>query len=307
MTTPATSDSPARPGDTPPDAAGSDARAPFGTRLARAMSAHGPLCVGIDPHAGLLRWWGLTDDVDGLRRFSDACVEAFAGHVACVKPQSAFFERFGSAGVAVLEDVLARVRAAGTLALLDAKRGDIGSTMEGYAHAYLEDGPLAADAVTLSPYLGYESLRPALDLAARHGRGVFVLALTSNPEGASVQHARDAAGTSVAGSIVAGVTRDNAAARAAGELGSVGMVVGATVGDAVARLGLDLAAANAPLLAPGVGAQGGTPEMLREVFGAALPAVLAASSREVLSAGPDPAALRAAAARTADRLREDLT
>lgn len=275
---------------------------PFGERLRAAMDEHGPFCPGIDPHAALLRSWGLPDSVDGLERFADACVEGFGGAVACVKPQSAFFERFGARGVAVLERTLAGLREAGTLTLLDAKRGDIGTTMAGYAQAYLsDDSPVRADALTVSPYLGYESLRPALDLAAATGRGLFVLALTSNPEGASVQHAvRD--GGSVAASVVAGAARDNADARERGRLGSVGLVVGATVGQAVTDLGLDLAGSNAPLLAPGLGAQGGTPEGLRATFGDALPQVLGTSSREVLGAGPDPSALRGAARAAADAL-----
>ncbi len=278
---------------------------PFGARLAAAMDRHGPLCVGIDPHAALLRAWGLGDDPAGLETFAMRCVEAFGGQVACVKPQSAFFERHGSAGVAVLERVLAGLRAAGTLCLLDVKRGDIGSTMAGYAQAYLGDGPLGTDAITVSPYLGYESLRPALDLAAENDRGIFVLALTSNPEGAQVQHAeRD--GHSVAAQIVAGVTADNAAAAAQGRLGSVGMVVGATVADDVARLGLDLGAADAPLLAPGIGAQGGSGDALAAVVGPRRDAILAASSREVLSAGPQVADLRRAALATAQRLTGEL-
>ncbi|MDO5626885.1 MAG: orotidine-5'-phosphate decarboxylase [Mobilicoccus sp.] len=275
----------------------------FGQRLTEAVTAHGPLCAGIDPHAALLEQWGLADDIEGLRTFARTCVEAFAGTVACVKPQSAFFERFGSAGVAVLEQTLADLRAAGTLTVLDVKRGDIGSTMAGYARAHLgPDAPLWADAITLSPYLGYDSLRPALDLAAEHGHGAFVLALTSNPEGRSVQHAQ-LDGTSVAGSVVAGVSRDNAAAIAAGHLGSVGMVVGATVGSAVADLGLDLAAAGGPLLAPGIGAQGATGADLRDVFGDARRFVLASSSRDVLSAGPDTGALAARARDVAEQVR----
>jgi len=273
----------------------------FGARLRAAMDRHGPLCVGIDPHPALLAAWGLPDSAAGLERFAAACVEALSGTVAVVKPQAAFFERLGAAGVAVLERTLAGLRERGTLSILDAKRGDIGSTMAAYADAYLsESSPLRADAVTLSPYLGYGSLRPALDLALETGRGAFVLALTSNPEGAGVQHARTA-GRSVAGHVVDGVSADN---RGAGPLGSIGMVVGATVGDAVSRLGLDLAGANAPLLAPGVGAQGGTAQDLRRVFGAALPNVLASTSREVLAAGPDVAALRAAALRAGSALRE---
>jgi orotidine-5'-phosphate decarboxylase len=274
----------------------------FGARLRVAMDELGPLCAGIDPHPGLLAHWGLDETVQGLEMFAMTCVEAFAGTVAVVKPQSAFFERFGSAGVAVLERTLAGLRDAGTLSLLDVKRGDIGSTMTAYAHAYLsEDSPLCADAITVSPFLGFESLRPAMELAHANGRGVFVLALTSNPEGVQVQHATRG-GRTVAGSIVDGVTSQNAAASGAGVLGSIGMVIGATVGDAVHRLGLDLASANAPLLAPGVGAQGATADDLRIVFGPALHNVLASSSREILRAGPDGAALTSAARHTAQQM-----
>lgn len=274
----------------------------FGARLRVAMDTLGPLCAGIDPHPELLAQWGLDDSVQGLEVFAMTCVEAFAGTVAVVKPQSAFFERFGSAGVAVLERTLTGLRESRTLSLLDVKRGDIGSTMTAYAHAYLrQDSPLRADAITVSPFLGFGSLRPALDLAHESGRGLFVLALTSNSDGAQVQHAsRD--GRSVAGSIVDGVTGANLADRDAGVLGSVGLVIGATVGDSVRSLGLDLAASNAPLLAPGVGAQGASAGDLRGVFGEALGNVLAASSREILRAGPDGAALKASARHTAQQL-----
>jgi orotidine-5'-phosphate decarboxylase len=242
----------------------------------------------------------------GLERFALTCVEAYAGQVAVVKPQSAFFEVFGSGGIRVLERVLGDLRDAGTLSLLDVKRGDIGSTMQAYADAYLgQDSPLRADAVTVSPFLGYASLRPALDLAEETGAGVFALALTSNPQGYEVQHAvRD--GRSVATSIVDGAAADNATARSRGELGSVGLVIGATVGDAVHDLEIDLVAAGTPVLAPGFGAQGGTVEAIRRTFAGVLPQVLASSSREVLRAGPDVAALRAAATGTAARLRDEL-
>ena len=174
-------------------------RPAFGGRLDAAVAARGPLVVGIDPHLPLLRDWGLPDDVSGLERFALTAVEAVADRVAVVKPQSAFFERFGSRGIAVLERVLAAIRAAGALSLLDVKRGDIGSTMAGYAGAYLDPAsPLAADAITASPYLGFGSLRPLLDAAYANGRGVFVLALTSNPEGPAVQRAVAADGRTVA-------------------------------------------------------------------------------------------------------------
>ncbi len=187
---------------------------PFGVRLRAAMDAHGPLCAGIDPHRALVEAWGLPYDLGGVERFARTCVEAFAGQVAAVKPQSAFFEVFGSAGVAVLERVVADLRATGTLTVLDVKRGDIGPTMQAYADAFLGlDAPLAPDAITVSPYLGYGSLRPAIELAHQASRGVFVLALTSNPEGAAVQHAV-LHGRSVAAHVVAGVTDDNAHAAA---------------------------------------------------------------------------------------------
>jgi orotidine-5'-phosphate decarboxylase len=282
---------------------------PFGARLRAAMDAHGPLCAGIDPHPGLLHAWGLDDDLAGLERFALTAVEAFAGAVAAVKPQAAFFERHGFRGVAVLERVVADLRAAGTLCVVDAKRGDIGSTMQAYADAYAGAGsPLAGDAVTVSPYLGFGSLRPMLDAAALTGRGVFVLGLTSNPEGAEVQHATGPDGRAVAAAVVDAVAAENASAVAGGQpLGSVGLVVGATVGDAVQRLGIDLAASAGPLLAPGVGAQGATAQDLHRVFGDARGQVLASSSREVLSAGPDVAALREAARRTAASCAEALT
>ncbi|HWM06785.1 MAG TPA: orotidine-5'-phosphate decarboxylase [Actinophytocola sp.] len=271
-------------------------RAPFGARVTTAVSLRGPLCVGIDPHPSLLEAWGLPVSAEGLVRFADTCVEAFAGEIAVLKPQSAFFEAYGSAGIAVLERFLVAAREAGALLLLDVKRGDIGSTMAAYAAAYLaDDAPLAADAVTLSPYLGFGSLDPALDLAERTGRGVFVLALTSNKEGPTVQRATTAAGRLLAQTIV-----DEAASRNAGEtpLGSVGLVIGATVGET----GLDLSKLNGPILAPGFGAQGGTLADLRTVFGPSLRHVLPSSSREVLRQGPDVHALRAAALRVRDSL-----
>ncbi|MGH3567930.1 MAG: orotidine-5'-phosphate decarboxylase [Pseudonocardia sp.] len=275
----------------------------FGARLIDAVAAYGPLCVGIDPHPALLAEWGLTDDADGLERFAMSCVDALAGHVAVVKPQSAFFERHGSAGIAVLERVLAALADTPTLSLLDVKRGDIGSTMDAYADAYLGVGaPLAADAITLSPYLGLGSLTSAIRTAEDVGRGVFVLARTSNPEGAEVQLA-DRAGRCVAQAVVDGVAALNAGARSGGgagidtaaSLGGVGVVVGAT-----AAHGLDLSALNGPVLAPGFGAQGARPSDLAARFAGVNGIVLPSASRSVLRVGP--VAMRVAAAALRDEL-----
>jgi len=269
----------------------------FGARLRDAMDRYGPLCAGIDPHGPLLRQWDLGDDLDGLRRFTAAAVEAFAGSVAAVKPQSAFFERFGAAGVLVLEEAIRDLRGAGTLVVLDVKRGDIGSTAQAYADAYLDKAaPMAVDAITASPFLGVGSLDPMFDTAAANDAGVFALALTSNPEGPQVQHARAASGRTVAGEVLAALATRNAGAAG---LGSFGAVVGATIGES----GEDLAI-NGPLLVPGIGAQGGTADDVRRIFGASVRNVLPASSREILGAGPDVAALRDAATRVAEQFAE---
>lgn len=268
---------------------------PFGARLDAAMSALGPLCVGVDPHPPLLEAWDLPVDVSGLARFADACREAFAGHVAAVKPQSAFFEAFGAAGSAVLEDLVRTLRAAGTLVVLDVKRGDIGSTMAAYATAYLDPGsPMAADAMTVSPYLGVGALAPAFNTASEHGGGVFVLARTSNPEGESLQTATTASGTSVAQAIVADLGRRNAGQA---PFGSLGVVVGATITDR-----LDLTGLDGPVLMPGIGAQGGTAADVARLVGDHGRRVLPSVSREVLRYGRSPSALRDAARRLADDL-----
>ena len=293
----------------------------FGARLRTATDARGGLCVGIDPHGALLRAWGVGDDVRGLETFSRTVVEALADRVAVLKPQSAFYERFGSTGIGVLERTVRAAREAGALVLLDAKRGDIGSTAEAYADAYLDpDSPLAVDALTVSPFLGAGSLDPFVKAAARHGAGVFVLALTSNPEGPALQHAVRTDGRTVARAIRDYAAAANASAAKATsaaanpaaptaevrQWGHVGLVIGATVEPAAAA-SLDLTGMGGPVLAPGLGAQGAGAQDLVRVFGPARSAVLPTTSREVLAAGPTPAGLRAAAARTLAECTAGLT
>ncbi|MGY6498045.1 MAG: orotidine-5'-phosphate decarboxylase [Microcella sp.] len=259
----------------------------FGERLRQAVTAHGRLCVGIDPHASLLADWGLSDDPRGVETFADAVIAAATNRVAALKPQVAFFERHGSAGLAVLERVIRRAREAGILVIADAKRGDIGSTLDGYAEAWLEQtSPLASDAMTVSAFQGVGSLAPAVERAARNGAGLFVLAATSNPESARVQTARDAEGRTVSALIaddVAGLGRDDAAR---GSWSSFGLVVGATV--PLAAAGLDPAALPAvPVLAPGFGHQGARLGELDAHYGPLSPRTLASVSRSVLATGPD--------------------
>ena len=253
----------------------------FGRRLADLIDTRGRLCVGIDPHPALLDAWGLTDSAVGLERFALTAAEVLAGTVAVVKPQSAFFERHGSAGIAVLERTIQTCRDLGALVLLDVKRGDIGSTAQAYADAYLHPaGPLSVDAVTVSPYLGFGSVQPFIDAAVAHERGVFVLAMTSNPEAPQFQQAATSDGRTVAATVLDEVASSNAGAEP---------VATSAMFDV-----------NGPILVPGYGAQGGTAEDIKNLLGPAARWALPSSSRAILEAGPDREALLAAAVRAAD-------
>ena len=296
--------------------------ASFGDRLAEAALNRSRLCVGIDPHPGLLDQWGLPATVDGLESFTMRCVEAFGTTVALVKPQVAFFESYGSRGFAVLEKAIAALHEAGTLVLADAKRGDIGSTMAAYADAWLgETSPLRCDAVTVSPYTGFGALEPVLDLAERQGQGAYVLAATSNPEAETLQSARikrsrgpqrrderrqddshnAGDGDSVAQHIVdEGATRNQLYRRKTGSrFGSIGVVVGATLGlptqgSAAVRKAPDLSALNGPVLLPGVGAQGASADDVRRLTTHVESLAFPNISRAILKHGPDIGSLQKA-------------
>lgn len=266
----------------------------FGDRLAAKVAERGRLCVGIDPHPALLDAWGLPRSVQGIEKFSRTCVEAFGDVVAVVKSQVAFFEAYGAGGYAVLERTLADVQAAGALSIADAKRGDIGSTMAAYAEAWLADGsPLASDALTVSPYLGFGALDPAVELAQATGRGLFVLAATSNPEGASVQKAVvESKGSmrTIAQSMVDRAAELNAQQINSGAAaGSFGVVVGATLENPPVLDHL-----LGAVLMPGVGAQGGSAADVERIAGQSAALALPNVSRGILGVGPNVSALRAA-------------
>ncbi|MGV0398919.1 orotidine-5'-phosphate decarboxylase [Corynebacterium segmentosum] len=272
----------------------------FGQRLVDAGRERGRLCVGIDPHPYLLEQWGLDNSPEGLRTFSMRCVEAFADSAALVKPQVAFFERFGAAGFAVLEETLAGLREAGCLTVADAKRGDIGSTMEGYGDAWLgETSPLRADSVTLSPYLGVGALGAAIATAQENNRGVFVLAATSNPEARAIQAVPAGTADSIAQAVVDECAAFNASEQEAGVAGSVGVVVGATV-DNPPRLD----SLNGPVLLPGVGAQGAGPAQVHAIVSECPQLGFANVSRAVLQRGPQVDDLRKAVIDIADQFRD---
>ncbi|WP_106813892.1 orotidine-5'-phosphate decarboxylase [Microbacterium timonense] len=263
----------------------------FGERIRAALTTHGQLCVGIDPHVPLLEEWGLDASGRAAREFGLRVVDACAGRVGVVKPQVSFFERYGSAGIAALEDVLAAARAAGLIVIADAKRGDIGSTMDAYAEAWLTPGsPLEADAMTANPFLGTGTLDGTFALAEASGKGVFVLAATSNPDAFTAQRARLEDGATVSAGIVREVSARNAATTPEGRWGSLGFVIGGTVD--WAQAGLTAFSPVAPILAPGFGHQGAEPHHLGERFGDMGQAVIASESRSILAAGPDRLAAR---------------
>lgn len=257
----------------------------FGERLTSAFDASGHLCVGIDPHPYLLHEWNLPDSGTGVREFGLRVVEAAHGQVGIVKPQVAFFERHGSAGYEALEVTLAAARQAGLIVIADAKRGDLGTSVEAYAQSWLTPGaPLEADAMTVSAFQGVGSLAAPMLLASEHGKGLFVLAATSNPESFATQTAIVGSGENstrtVAASIVAEVNKSNVS-----PLGSFGVVIGATV--ALADFGLsDRDLERTPILAPGFGFQGAGFESLRATYGSASGNTVVSSSRGILEAGP---------------------
>lgn len=261
----------------------------FSSRLVRNFERYGQLCVGIDPHSSLLEEWGLADSVDGLRAFSNKVLEASVGRVGIIKPQVSFFERFGSKGFAVLEELATAASQSDLLVIMDAKRGDIGTTMDGYFDAWLSrTAPLVCDALTVSPYLGFDSLSNVFANAIENGKGVFVLSATSNPEGKTLQRAQ-VNGETIAADVLARLEQVNRVnLDPSGELGNFGAVVGATLNFQSVGIGNIYTDDSlvTPILAPGFGAQGANLNQCAELFGAASSRVIASVSRSVLSAGP---------------------
>lgn len=261
----------------------------FGSKLQGAFQKYGQLCVGIDPHAALLGDWGLTDDVNGLEKFANSVLDSAVGNVGLIKPQVSFFERHGSKGFAVLERLAERASQTDLLVIMDAKRGDIGTTMDAYFDAWLgQNAPFISDALTVSPYLGFGSLKDTLSGAVERGKGVFVLAATSNPEGASVQRATIGSAT-LAKTMWDSLTEVNrVTADGNAKFGSFGAVLGATLNLASFGLGDVMAGqpvAATPILAPGFGAQGAELTASKQLFGEGSAQVIHSVSRSVLQSG----------------------
>lgn len=257
--------------------------ASFGSRLSATFVEFGHLCVGIDPHPHLLGEWGLSDSADSLMTFGKTVIEACAGRVGIIKPQVAFFERHGSKGFAVLEQLAEIAQTAKLLVIMDAKRGDIGTTMDGYYDAWLgKSAPFVADALTVSPFLGFDSLLPLLSQSHERGKGVFVLAATSNPEAAEVQQA-SLGSSQVAANVWRKLGKANQAVDG-DRMGSFGAVIGATVDPANFGISFE-EAASTPILAPGFGAQGALLSQFSRLFASAADRTIATVSRSVLAGG----------------------
>jgi len=275
---------------------------PFAARFAAVRARCGPLVWGLDPSGELLNAWDLGDCADGLDRFADIMLEAAVGTVGLVKPQSAFYERHGWRGIRTLQRLVAHARAAGLLAILDVKRGDVGTTNDAYAEAFLGAGaPLEADAVTVHPYLGLGAMNAFVSRARDAGACLLVVTRSSNPEGRAVQAARGPDGRLVEETLLRDIGELNAS-RAPGGIGPVGAVVG----PAHLEPSLDLPAAHALFLAPGLGAQGATCADVARTFAACPDRVMPSASRSLLSAGPDRRALQDAAAALSADLRAAL-
>jgi len=273
---------------------------PFADRALNAMGTHGPLVLGLDPSGDLLVEWGLGDTPEGLERFVDIAVEAAVGSVGVVKPQAAFYERHGWQGIRSLARLVAACRAGGVLVLLDAKRGDVGSTNEAYAEAYLgSDAPIPVDAITVTPYLGLAAMQPILDRAVANGAGVFVVTRSSNDEGRSIQGARQADTTTVEHQLIVDIAAENARV-APNRIGPIGAVFGPTHGPPTE---FDLSSMHGLFLAPGIGAQGATPADVARCFASCPDRVLPSASRSLLKAGPDPSRLRTETGLLATELR----
>ena len=272
------------------------------------MDQYGPLCVGIDPHRKILTDWGYNVDAEGAELFAMRMLQAAHGRAAAVKFQAPMFERYGAKGFAALERVLYAARQMGIITIVDCLHGGLSTTISAIADAYFKPGaPLLADAITLLPYYGARSLSGLIEEALDNGRGVFIASLTSNEEGASLQTAirqsGDYKGKTVAFGIAATAQKHNQGVEG---MGSVGLIIGATIGQWIKDAGVDPAKFTGPILSPGYGWQGAEAKDLKTVFKGTKGNVLVTVSRFIASHGPDIAMLAQATESIALDVRQAL-
>lgn len=266
------------------------------------------VCVGLDPNLDLMPPELRPADRRDLGACAAAChtfcsgvLHAVADTAACVKPQSAYFEQFRSAGVAVYDALVAEAHSLGLLVIGDVKRGDIGATSTAYAAAHLA-GVDAADAITVNPYLGLDTIEPFLAVCREEHKGIFVLVRTSNPGSADLQDLRTDTGETFAETIA---TKLNAINPGDGDYGPIGAVVGATQPHTMASLRRRMP--RSIFLLPGYGTQGATADMTRAAFDSSGRGAIVSASRSVLYPKREPGeSWQAAVRRAAVAMRDDL-
>lgn len=264
-------------------------RSDFGLRLSNSMKQYGPLCVGIDPHRRLLADWGYDVDAQGAELYAMRMLQAANGRAAAVKFQTSMFERYGSRGYAALERVLFAARQMDIITIVDCLHGGLSTTISAIADAYFKpDAPMLADAITLLPYYGARSLGGVIEDALNNGRGVFIASLTSNPEGASLQTAIRQTGEYKGKTVAYGIA--NTAQKYNVDvpgLGSVGLIIGATIGQWLQESGVAPSSFTGPILSPGYGWQGAEARDLKTVFRGTHGNVLVTVSRAIAEHGPN--------------------
>jgi orotidine-5'-phosphate decarboxylase len=235
-----------------------------------------------DPSGAILDAWRLGDTPAGLDRFAEIALETANGRVGLLKLQAAFYERHGWRGLRTLQRLIGDAQSAGLLVILDAKRGDVGTTNDAYAEAYLgADAPFGADALTVHPYLGLDAMGTFVSRANEAGSCLLIVTHSSNPEGRTVQSATTLSGRSVEEDVLVDIGNLNARL-APGEIGPIGAVFGPIGADRA----LDLVSANGIFLSPGIGMQGATPADVAQVFASCPNRVIPSASRSLLIKGP---------------------
>lgn len=243
-----------------------------------------PCIVGIDPEWNKLPDCykaGFGSETDAIRQWAMDVIGAVADIVPAVKPQMAFFEVYGPAGVAVHQQIVEYAHEKGLIVVDDSKRGDIGNTAKAYAYAHLaKDGPINADFLTVSPFLGTDSLQPFVDTAVRDGKGLFILVKTSNPSSVEISEAVNAQGETIRNWLAGFVDAVGAGCVGKSGYSGIGAVVGATFPAEASSLRQRMG--RSFFLVPGFGAQGGTAEKIAACFNADGLGAVVSSSRGVL-------------------------
>ncbi|WP_273760246.1 orotidine-5'-phosphate decarboxylase [Bartonella sp. ML70XJBT.G] len=258
----------------------------FCSRFFKNREIYGPLCVGFDPSHKVLQSWSLSPDDRGLRDYCDILLTAVVGNAGIIKPQVAFFELYGVEGLRVLKELIENAREQGLLVIADAKRGDIGSTVEAYGQAWLgSNSAFKADAITANAFLGFDALIPMIKIAEETATTVFVVVQSSNPEGKDIRNARIGDQT-VSVHLAQRICDYNSQSLGKNHaVGPIGAVVGATLGSEAKETIEQLK--NCLFLVPGIGAQGGTITQLTNQFPQKLwQNIIPSISRAITDAGP---------------------